>query len=236
MSTPLNDPMGQAIQDFAQNGSASDIIVSSDICDDDIIPVYYLFRTYDEMPDMEQFALSRCQGKVLDVGAGAGMHARHLLSKGYDVHAIDISPKSVAFIRSQNIPVECINFFDLNQGNFDTILMLMNGIGIAGSLENLDAALLQAKKLVSKNGRIICDSSDIKYLYQDEDGGLWMDLNSSYYGNFRFQMKYEGHQSDWFDWLYVDFEKLKESAERTGWKAEKIFTNEDQYLAELTLL
>lgn len=236
MSDSLNDPMGQAILDFAQTGSAIDIIVSSDICDDDTIPVHYLFRTYEEMPDLEQFALSKCQGKILDVGAGAGMHARYLQSKGFEVHAIDISEKSVAFIKSQNIPVEQVNFFDLTSGNFDTILMLMNGIGIAGTLENLDATLLHAKKLVSKNGRIICDSSDIKYLYEDEDGGLWLDLNSTYYGNFRFQMKYGSHQSNWFDWLYADFEKLKESAERTGWKAEKIVTKEDQYLAELTLL
>lgn len=236
MSEALKDPMGQAILDFSEKGSAQDIIVSSEICDDDIIPVPYLFRTYNEMPKIEQFAMSRCEGKILDIGAGAGIHTRYLIDHGKDVLAIDTSPLTVDFLKKSNLPAELQDFFTLEEGDYDTLLMLMNGIGIAGSLENLDATLIHAKKLTHKGGRLICDSSDIKYLYEDDEGGYWVDLNTSYYGNFRYQMKYGAHASDWFDWLYVDFDKLKEAAERTGWHAEKIVTNEDEYLAELTLL
>ena len=236
MSTPLNDPMGQAILDFSIKGKADDIIVSSDICDDDIIPVHYLFRSYDEMPEIEQFALGRCEGKILDVGAGAGMHSEFLINKGLQVKAIDISPKSIEHMRSRNIPCENINFLDLKHGNYNVLLLLMNGIGIAKTLKQLDALLVHAKKLVNSGGKIICDSSDIKYLYEDEEGGYWMDLNSSYYGNFRFQMKYKNHISEWFEWLYVDFDNLKQAASRTGWKATKVYENGDHYLAELTLL
>ena len=232
----LNDPMGQAILDFARDGKAPDIVVSSDICDDDIIPVLYLFRTYDAMPEIEQIALNHCSRKILDVGAGAGIHAAHLIQNGFQVDAIDISPGSVQHLEKIGIPVRQLNFFDLKEGDYDTLLMLMNGIGIAGSLENLDATLVHAKKLVKAGGKIICDSSDIKYLYEDDDGSLWMDLNSSYYGNFNFQMKYKNHASNWFEWLYVDFDKLQESAARTGWSARKIYNHEDHYLAELTLI
>ena len=38
------DPIGQAIQDYAKNKKPFDIIVSSDLCDDDIIPIEVLFR------------------------------------------------------------------------------------------------------------------------------------------------------------------------------------------------
>jgi hypothetical protein len=112
----------------------------------------------------------------------------------------------------------------------------MNGIGITGKLSNLDATLLHAKKLVTAHGKIICDSTDIKYLYEDETGGTWVELRSEYYGDFLFQMHYKNQNSNNFDWLYVDFKSLQEAAERTGWKANKRYVDDDHYLAELTLL
>lgn len=232
----LNDPIGQAIQDFASNDYEENIIVSSDICDDDVIPVDMLFRSYEQMPKIEQVALSLCNGKVLDVGAGTGVHAKYLQDQGFAVEAIDISPGAVKYMQDQGITARCSNFYNESAGKYDTLLFLMNGIGIAGTLSNLDATLIHAKKLVTDHGKIICDSTDIKYLYEDENGGMWVDLNNEYYGNFHFQMHYKNHHTDGFDWLYVDFDKLKEAAERTGWKAEKRFADDDHYLAELTLL
>ncbi|MDB2657152.1 class I SAM-dependent methyltransferase [Crocinitomicaceae bacterium] len=231
-----NDPIGQAIQDFVSNDFDEHIIVSSEICDDDIIPVEMLFRSYDQMPKIEQVALSLCKGKVLDIGAGAGIHANYLKNKNFEVDAIDISPGAVKYMQSKGISARHSNFYNESAGNYDTLLLLMNGIGIAGSLANLDTTLIHAKKLVTDHGKIICDSTDIKYLYEDETGGMWVDLSSEYYGDFHFQMHYKNHQTEGFDWLYVDFENLREAAERTGWKAEKRFADEDHYLAELTLL
>lgn len=231
----LNDPIGSAILDFVQNVHDENILVSSDICDDDVIPVEMLFRSYSEMPKLEQVALSLCSGKTLDVGAAAGVHASYLQSKGFEVEAIDISPGSVHYMKSQGIHARQSNFFEEHEGNYDTLLFLMNGIGIAGSLSNLDATLIHAKKMVSARGKIICDSTDIKYLYEDDNGGMWVDLSSEYYGNFQFQMRYKNQQTAPFDWLYVDFDNLRDAAERTGWKVEKRYANDDHYLAELTL-
>ena len=92
-----------------------------------------------------------------------------------------------------------------------------------------------AKSLLNPGGKILCDSSDIKYLYQDEDGSMWVDLNSEYYGNFNFQMKHKNEKGPWFDWLYVDFDNLHKAAQNVGLKAKKICDNEDHYLAELIL-
>ena len=113
--------------------------------------------------------------------------------------------------------------------------MMMNGIGIAGSLKNLERTLLQAKKMMRENGQLLFDSTDIKYLYMDDDGGMWIDLNTEYYGNFNFKMHYEDQSTDWFEWLYIDFDKLQESANKLNLKVEKLYEEEHQFLARITL-
>ncbi len=230
------DPMGLAIQEYAVKRKPEDIIVSSDICEDDIIPVEVLFRKYSEMPELEKLALERAKGKILDVGAGSGTHALYLSDHGFDVTCIDISQGAVDLMKKSGLKAERINFFSLKDRKFDTILMLMNGIGIAGKLSNLERTLEHAKSLLNPGGKILCDSSDIKYLYEDEeDGSLWMDLNSEYYGNFRFQMKYKKEKGPWFDWLYVDFDNLFKAAKNVGLKAVRLEEIDDHYLAEITL-
>jgi SAM-dependent methyltransferase len=228
------DPIGKAILDYAATKKPEDIIVSSDICDDDIIPLEVLFRNYDEMPEIEKQALQLCKGKVLDVGAGAGIHASYLQDLGLKVDCIDISEGAVSFLKKNGLQAEQSNFFSLKNKKYDTILMLMNGIGIAGKLSNLEQTLLHAKELLNEGGSILCDSSDIKYLYEDEDGALWIDLNTEYYGNFRFQMKYKKEKGPWFDWLYVDFDNLFKVAQQVGLKAVRVSEEDDHYLAKLT--
>ncbi|MFO0495519.1 MAG: class I SAM-dependent methyltransferase [Flavobacteriia bacterium] len=229
------DPVGAAILDYTKTRKPDDIIVSSDICEDDVIPVEVLFRNQNEMPDLELMALQSCKGRVLDVGAGAGAHSKELIDRGLDVDSIEISDGAVQYMKSIGLNAKKINFFDLKNEKYDTILMMMNGIGIAGKLSNLENTLLHAKNLLQPGGKILCDSSDIKYLYEDEDGALWVDLNSEYYGNFRFQMKFKKEKGPWFDWLYVDFENLFNAAKNVGLKAKKILDQDDHYLAEITL-
>jgi SAM-dependent methyltransferase len=230
----FGDPIGFAIQEYAKKRKPEDIIVTSDICDDDIIPLEVLFRSFDEMPEIEQTALQRASGKVLDVGAGAGIHAMYLQDLGLDVDCIDISEGAVDYLKANGLKAEAKNFFSLKDKKYDTILMLMNGIGIAGKLSNLEKTLSHAKSLLNPGGKILCDSSDIRYLYEDEDGSLWIDLNTEYYGNFRFQMKYKKEKGPWFDWLYVDFDNLFQAAKNVGLKAQRVLDIEDHFLAEIT--
>jgi SAM-dependent methyltransferase len=235
MDTKKTDPVGVAILDYAATKKPKDIIVCSDICEDDIIPIEVLFRSYDEMPELEKAALDEAEGKVLDVGSGTGVHAIELLDRGCEVSTIDISEGAVEYMKSIGLNARKMDFFDVKDEQYDTILMMMNGIGIAGTLSNLEKTLSHAKSLLNDGGKILCDSSDIRFLYEDEDGALWVDLNTEYYGNFRFQMKYKQSVGPWFDWLYVDFDNLFKAAKNVGLKAKKIYENEDdQYLAELT--
>ena len=113
--------------------------------------------------------------------------------------------------------------------------MLMNGIGIAGRLSNLEKTLLKAKKMLNSRGQIIFDSSDVKFLYEDEDGAMWVDLNTEYYGNFKFQMHYKKTTGDWFEWLYVDYDSMHEIATKLGFKCKRIMEQDNHYLAQLSL-
>lgn len=235
MSEKFGDPIGEAILRYAGNKKPADIIVISDICEDDIIPVEVLFRSYQEMPEIEKVAISLAIGKILDVGAGAGVHSLELMKRGLKVEAIDLSPGAVSHMKNQGIHARNVDFFDLNSETFDTIIMLMNGIGIAGKLSNLENTLSHAKSLLNKGGKIICDSSDINYLYEDDDGSMWVNLNAEYFGNFRFQMIFDKEKGPWFDWLYVDFDRLFQAAQNVGLKAKRVSEQYDHYLAELSL-
>ena len=233
MSASGKDPLGRVILDFSKDKVERQIIVESDICDDDFIDASYLFRSYEEMPKMEQIALEQCTGTVLDIGAGAGIHSKILIEKGFTVKAIDVSEGAVEYMKSIGIDAEVQDFFQVEE-QYDTLLMMMNGIGIAGELANLEHTLLQAKKMLRENGQILCDSTDVKYLYMDDEGGMWVDLSTEYYGNFHFRMHYDDQSTDWFDWLYVDFDKMEEAANKVGLKVEMLYEEETQYLARIT--
>ena len=232
----LNDPIGQAILEFSENGFTENIIVHSDLCDDDIMPVPYLFRTFEEMPKIEQQALNLCKGEILEVGAGTGCHSNYLKSKGFSTLSIDTSQGSIDYLTAQNLPAKKIAFLDYNEKKFDTILILMNGLGLAGKLENVNTFLQHAKSLLKEGGSIITDSTDIRYLYEDDEGGLWMDLNSQYPGEMEFKMDYKKHSSDWFPWVYLDFENLEHEAEKVDLKATKILEDDNfHYLTTLEI-
>ncbi len=228
------DVFGEAIKDFIEHGKAEDIIVASDLCDDDVIPVAYLFRDSTEMPELEKIALQNCTGKILDIGAGAGIHSKELMRMKQDVRAIDISPGSVSYMNSVGISAKVQDFKTLQDEKYDTLLLLMNGLGIAGDLDSLESFLKHAISCLTEGGKIICDSTNVLYLYENEDGSVWMDLNSAYFGNFKFQMKYKNTSTDWFDWLYVDYNMLLEKAGNVGLAVKLLHEDEEHYLVELT--
>lgn len=240
MHSTLNngsDPMGAAIYDFHKTGKVSRLIVHSSMFDDDEIPVETLFREFKDMPALEQKALECASGFILDVGAGSGCHCVALQEMGKKCMAIDISELSVEVMKDRGIDARLINLFDENLvGQFDTILMLMNGTGIIGRLENMPRFFNRVKHLLAPGGRVILDSSDLRYLYEEEDGSLMIDLADEYYGLLDYQMEYKGILGEPFDWLYVDFNTLAYYAEQNGFKAELLSEGEHyDYLASLTV-
>lgn len=231
------DAVGQALLDYLKGERNEILEVKSSISEDDEIPLDYLFREYIDIPLLEKKALDLCYGKVLDVGAAAGAHSMVLFKKGLNVTSIDISPGAIEIMKLRGVPKPiCCDFFDFQEGKFDTILALMNGLGIAGSLDKLPVFLRRAKLLLNEGGQLLVDSSDIQYMFEEEDGSMWVDLNSNYCGEVQYQMKYKECETDWFDWLFIDFERLQLIASSHGWKCELIAQGKHyDYLAKLTI-
>ena len=231
------DPMGAAIYDFHRNGSADVLKVYSSDFDDDEIPVADLFREYEEMPYIERVAIDMADGKVLDVGAGSGCHSLALTKAGKESVAIDISPLSVEVMRERGVDARLVNLYDESFAEkFDTVLMLMNGTGIIGTLENMETFFTRIRQLLNPDGCVLIDSSDLRYLFEEEDGSLMIDLADDYYGLVDYQMQYKDVLGEPFDWLYVDFDTLAYYAEENGFKAEMVANGEHyDYLARLTV-
>lgn len=235
--SPSRDPMGSAISDYYKNGRAAHLRVLSSMFEEDEMPIAHLFRSEQEMPQLEKRALTLVRGRVLDVGAGAGCHALALQEHGFEVKAIDVSPLSCDVMKARGIEdVECVNLFDTQlQSKFDTILLLMNGTGIAGKLSRLPLLLNRLKELMAEGAQILIDSSDLKYIYENEDGSMDIDLDGNYYGEVDYQMIYKNVKGDSFDWLYVDSTLLTASCKQCGLKCEIIEEGEHyDYLARIT--
>lgn len=229
------DPMGAAIYDYHVTGHADVLKVMSSDFEDDEIPVEDLFRSFDQMPFIEQTALTEAKGRILDVGAGSGCHSIALRELGKEVVAIDISPLSVKVMKERGLDARRINLYDSSfTERFDTILMLMNGTGIIGRLENMPMFFERIRQLLAPDGSVLLDSSDLRYLFEEEDGSLMIDLADDYYGQIDYRMSYRDIVGEPFDWLYVDFDTLAFHAEENGFEAELLAEGDHyDYLARL---
>lgn len=232
------DPMGAAISDFFNHQRADRLRVFSSQFEEDEIPVKELFRNMQSMPILERTALQLAEGRILDVGAGSGCHALALQEMGKEVCAIDISPLSIEVMKQRGVK-DCrlTNLFDETfTDTFDTILMLMNGSGIIGCLNNMPDFFQRMKCILRPNGCILMDSSDLRYLFEEEDGSIVIDLAGDYYGEIDFQMQYKEIKGETFDWLYVDFHTLSLYASECGFKAELVKEGKHyDYLVKLSI-
>lgn len=196
------DIFGKAISAYYHHKDTTEIEVHSPDFDDDVIPVPYLFRNYSEMPPLEKKALQLSTGKVLDVGCGAGSHSLYLQQeKKLAVTAIDTSVGAIEIAQKRGLKdARVIDFFSLKNEKYDTILLLMNGSGIIGKLKNLDNFFGKTRELLAPGGKVLLDSSDLSYLFeQDEDGGIWVEPEAPYYGELQFKVSYKGESSAYFN-------------------------------------
>lgn len=231
------DILGTALLDYQNGNYTEDITTHSSLQEEDVLPLPYMFRTFEEMPELEQKALQLCKGEVLDIGCGAGSHSLYLQEKGFSVIGLDASKGAteVSAIRGlKNIAhTELLNY---EGEKFDTILILMNGVGLAGTLDGLEQFFTKLKSLLKDNGQILLDSSDIIYMFEnDEDGGYWIPDNVNYYGEVNFSMEYKNEKSELFPWLYVDYNTLQRAANYNNLTCELVMEGEHyDYLARLT--
>jgi cyclopropane fatty-acyl-phospholipid synthase-like methyltransferase len=226
------DLFGQALTDQFLEGKADTLNLYTSLGDLEEMPLDLFFRAEEEMPELERYALELCHGKVLDIGAGVGSHALFLQKNHIDVTALDISPAACDIMQQRGVnQVICGNIDEVQLQKYDTLLMLMNGIGVFGKLKSFSLFLERAKNLINEGGQLLFDSSDITYAY--EDGPL---PGTHYFGEVSYQYEYKGIKGNWFDWLFIDQATLISTAYEAGWTCEVLYVDEnDQYLARLFL-
>ena len=235
---PAVDPIGQAVSNYFYHNDNTPVTVASTMVEDEQLPPDYFFRGHNDMPLLERIALKRANGKILDVGAGAGCHSIYLQKQNKIVTALEISELCCKVMKDQGINhVVNSDILSFSNQKFDTILLLMNGIGIAGSVQGLENLLLHLKGLLNTNGKILLDSSDLIYLYEQEDGSFLVDINAeNYYGEINYLLTYKEISGQPFSWLFADHVILSEIAEQCGFKTKLLeYGPHYDYLAELTL-
>lgn len=226
------DVFGKALLDFYQFGQTEKLWLHNNYGKPEEMPVEVFFRSEHELSELEEYALSICKGKILDIGAGVGAHSLILQSFGLDVTALEISATACEIMKNRGIKKVIHGDIFSDQKDYDTLLLLMNGIGLCGDIKGLDKLLPHLKRFLKKDGQIILDSSDISYLYYP---GTFP--TEKYYGEITFQYEYQSVKGDWFNWLYIDIERLKSIAKTHGFSCELLLEDDmDQYLARLTAI
>lgn len=218
--------------DYFSQGSTADLLLHNNYGPPEEMSVEVFFREEEDMPDVERCAMDICEGKVLDIGAGVGIHSMILQQRGYEVTALEISAAAIQIMNERGVKsILNKDIFGLESGKYDTLLLLMNGIGLVGTLQRLETFLNHVKKLLAHDGQILLDSSDIMYLYED----IPMP-EENYYGELTYKYEYQKKEGEWFNWLYVDQLTLGKIADKCGYNSHVIFEDDnDHYLARLTL-
>lgn len=230
--TNFRDVYGEALTEFHQKGDlATPLMLHSSYGDIEEMPVEVFFRDEDDFPELEFIALSLCDGSVLDVGAGVGSHALYLQSKGFNVTALEISPAACNIMKERGVEkIVTQDFFHLKDSKYDTLLFLMNGIGLAESIEGFKSLLLHAKTLLTENGQLLFDSSNISYLYDE----YHIERPEHYFGEIEFQYELNSIKGKPFKWLYLDQETLIKIAHEESWVVQVLYEDEnDQYLVRM---
>jgi SAM-dependent methyltransferase len=221
-------PHGAALRDYLAGRLDADVLVRDEDGEEERTPAKVFFRTPEEFSALDHAALDLCRGRILDVGAGAGCHSLALQARGLRVTALDVAPEAVDVMRRRGVlDARCGDVFSFAGERFDTLLILMNGIGLVGTLARLDGFLLEVHRLLSDDGQILLDSFD--------PGAPDSGRGSRYVGEMRFQLEYRGMRGAYYDFLFLDLETLRRHARGAGWTCESIWQeDEGHYLARLS--
>lgn len=227
----MHDILGQAIAGYHAGHKQARLWILPSYGPREQMPVRIYFRSPSKMSGLEHIALGACRGHILDAGAGAGSHALYLQQQGRKVTALDISPLNCSVMKERGVhDVRQGDLLKWNGRRFDTVLLLMNGIGLTGSVSGLKDFLQKASRLLKPGGQLIFDSSDIAYLYEGTPPST-----GRYYGEVDYQYMYRRQVSARFSWLYIDSKRLRAIARKTGWRCHELYREETgQYLMRLT--
>jgi len=203
----------------------------------DAMKIKGYFSEYEEWSQIEQKAMQYVKGRVLDIGCGAGRHSLYLQQKGFYARGIDISPLAVEICKSRglkNVEVMSIEEIDFKPNSFDTIIMMGNNFGLFGSFKKAQRLLKRFHKMTPKNALIIATTRD-PYKTDNPAHLQYHKLNrrkGRMGGQVRIRSRFRPYTGEWFDYLMVSKEEMKEILKGTGWKVKEFIDSEgSQYIA-----
>lgn len=231
-------PYAHALAAYHRGNHAAELLLRRDDGYEDRVPIAFFFREAESFGHVENFALDRCEGHVLDVGAGSGLHTLVLQERGSDVTALDLAPEAVEIMRDRGVKNAVIGDVMTHAGGaYDTLLMLGHGIGVVEDMAGLDRFLAHAAGITGTGGRVLVHSVDVRDT-EDPAHLSYHALNRDagrYVGETRLQFEFEGEAGPWCGWLHVDPETLSEHADAAGWRTQIVVQpGGGEYLAELT--
>ena len=219
------DPLGAMMLDYLEGNRNAFVEVESPTLEMWLMDGRTMFRDYREMDELEKRSLQLCKGKILDVGAGSGCHSLFLQENGHDVDAIDVSPGCVEVMKRRGVRnVFHKNLFSMNEQVYSTILMLMNGLGICGTLEGCNLFFQFAKSILAEDGQILAESTSLEPAGDEPPSGS---DDEGYSGETEFVMKYRDIIGDPFPWIYADFPLMQTIAAYNGLRCEKVSENRE---------
>jgi SAM-dependent methyltransferase len=230
------DIFGKALKTYFLDPENQNITTWTNLTDEDDVPLSYFFRDFKKMPSIEKKALELARGKILDVGCGTGSHSLYLQNLcNHNVTSLDVSEGAIYVAEKRGVKkTKHISIWDFEETGFDTILLLMNGMGIGKTIAELPKLLKHLKKLIATEGKILVDSSDLIYLFDEEDIALWK-KDKTYYGEVDFGIRFQG-KSEEFPWLYIDPKTLEEVSKSCGFQFKIIGQGENfDFLAQLSI-
>ena len=226
----FQDAYGQAMYDFHCGNGKTVFIERDDGYIDLDRSIEGYFSDFQNWGTTEKKAIRYCNGRVLDIGCGAGRHSLYLQRMGFKVLGIDVSPLAIKTCKLRglkNVRVVPIDSVSTELGAFGTILMLGNNFGLFGSFSKAKRLLKRFHRLTSDEALIIAEYLDpydttepchLKYHKKNR-------ARKRMSGQLRLRVRYQDAATPWFDYLFVCKDEMKEILEDTSWRIRKIINS-----------
>jgi SAM-dependent methyltransferase len=222
------DAFGHNMLDHLEGNGGAEIVERDDGYFDVSPGPRAYFAEYDDWPEDQKAAIGFVQGRVLDVGCGAGRHSVYLQAQGFDVLGVDVSPRAIEVCKARGLKnARAVSITQINRrlGIFDTILMLGNNFGLVGNPRRAKWLLKRFRNATSQTGRIIAQTRDpyttdlaehLEYHERNRQRGRMA-------GEARIRVRYKKFVTPWWDFLMVSQDEMEAILENTGWTISKVF-------------
>jgi len=220
------DAFGHAMYDYWLGKGGYEIVERDDgYCDISGGPEVY-FSQYKDWPVHYKKAVKLAEGRVLDIGCGAGRISLYLQGRGVDVVGIDTSPNALKTCRKRGLKKVremSITQIDTKLGQFDTLMMLGNNFGLTADFKRARWLLRRFRAVTGPGAKIIAESNEdtktsepVHLQYQERNK-----RRGRMRGQIRIRIRYKKYITPWFDYLLVTREEMRHIVEGTGWIVEK---------------